>query len=102
MTDHLYRWVVTKPVSGAPNYRQLFGPCQGRFTHATQEEAQAWCDLYLKNNSESKLNELGRDVQPRLVRCYPGHFDPVQVYFKEDNLETVQQDPLGPQKSIDT
>lgn len=80
MEDFVIRYVVTVPCKDGVG-RTLMHPCQGRYTYATQEEAQAWIDGYMANNSQRTLDEFGRDLQARPCRCYPGHFDPQGVWF---------------------
>lgn len=80
MIDFVIRYVVTVPRKNGIG-RTLMRSAQGRNTHATQEEAQAWIDGYLANNRQATLNEFERDVQVRPCKCYPGHFDPMGIYF---------------------
>lgn len=88
MTDYVIRYVVTVPCKDGVG-RTLMHPAQGRHTHSTAEEAQQWIDSYLRNNSAATLDEFGRDVQVRPCKCYPGHFDPMGVYFDMPAVEEV-------------
>lgn len=64
--------------------RTLAHACQGRCTYATPEEARAWIDAALKNNSMDTLRSAyGFPLEVRPVRCWPGHFDPTRIYFEE-------------------
>jgi hypothetical protein len=92
MVDFVIRYVATVPCKDGIG-RTLMCAAQGRYTHATPEEAQAWIDGYLTNNSQSTLDEFGRDVQVRSCRCYPGHFDPMGVYFDMPDSESFLQKP---------
>lgn len=80
MQDSVIRYVVTVPLDGHAG-RKMMLPAQGRHTHATPDAAQAWIDGYFANNSQSIIDEVGRDLQVRPCKCYPGHFDPMMVYF---------------------
>jgi hypothetical protein len=65
--------------------RVLAHPRQGRHTYATPGEAQAWIDAALKNNSESTLRSVfGFPLEVRPVECFPGHFDPMTMYFDDE------------------
>lgn len=80
MTDHVIRFVATVPSKDGIG-RTLMLAAQGRNTHATPDAAQAWIDAYLADNSSDILDHFGRDVQVRPCKCYPGHFDPMGVWF---------------------
>lgn len=80
MAEIVIRYVVTIPCKDGIG-RTLLGPAQGRHTHATSTEAQAWIDGYFANNSKATIDEIGTDLQVRPCNCYPGHFDPMNVYF---------------------
>lgn len=88
MTDFIIRHVVTIPCKDGIG-RTLMGPAQGRNTHATPEEAQAWIDGYFANNSQATLDMFGRDLQVRECKCYPIHFDPMNVYFDTPNFDSA-------------
>lgn len=78
--ESVIRYVVTykKP----EGLRTLCGPAQGRFTHETQEQAQAMLDATLRYNSAQTLEQIGYvNMEVRACPCYPGHFDPMRVYF---------------------
>lgn len=82
MTDYVIRYVATVPCKDGIG-RTLMLPAQGRHTHATPEEAQSWIDSYL-----ATLDQFGRDVQVRPCKCYPGHFDPMNVWFDMPSMES--------------
>lgn len=86
--EYVVRYVATVPCKDGIG-RTLFGPAQGRLTYATPEEAQAWIEGYLANNSQDTLDRFGRDVQVRPCKCYPGHFDPMGVYFDIPSIEEM-------------
>ena len=78
------RYVVTMQRPG--DLRQLAHPAQGRATYATPEEAQAWIEGALANNSHDTLRSVYGPLDALQVRpctCWAGHFDPVGVYFDE-------------------
>lgn len=73
--------------------RTLCGPAQGRFTHETAEDAQARLDAMMANNrlENGKLAGVyGLPLEVRSLRCYPGHFDPMEVYFPESDGDDAQ------------
>lgn len=80
MTQHVIRYVATLPCEDGVG-RTLMNPAQGRHTFPTPEACQSWIDSYLANNSAAILDSIGRDVQVRPCKCYPGHFDPMEAYF---------------------
>ena len=96
MTDYVIRYVATVPCKDGIG-RTMMLPGQGRNTHATPEEAQAWIDSYLANNSATTLDQFGRDVQVRPCKCYPNHFDPMNVWFDMQDLDSFLG--LAPEKS---
>jgi len=51
----------------------------------------------LANNSADTLDRFGRDVQVRPCKCYPGHFDPMNVWFDMQDLDSFLG--LAPEKS---
>lgn len=64
--------------------RTLMGAAQGRNTFATAAEAQAWIDAVNSNNGSDTLRQVWGDNPQFEVRecpCYPGHFDPQNVWF---------------------
>lgn len=89
MTDFVTRFVATVPATDGLGGRVMMLPAQGRNTHATPEEAQAWIDSYLKNNPADVLDRFGRDVQVRPCPCFPNHFDPQNIYFDTLSDEEV-------------
>lgn len=79
MADEVIRYVVTHLADGV---RTLAHACQGRYTYATPEEAQAWIDAAMKNNTEARLKQFyGLPLEVRPCKCWPGHFDPKGIYF---------------------
>ena len=88
MTEFVTRFVVTVPCKDGMG-RTLMHPAQGRYTYPAPEEAQAWIEGYLTNNSEATLDQFGRDVQVRPCKCYPGHFDPMEVFFDMPSPEEM-------------
>lgn len=97
MTDHVIRYVVTH--INKDGMRTLCGPAQGRNTKETPEEAQELLNNMMKNNrmeGELLAGVYGLPLEVRPVKCYPGHFDPMRVYFdSEDYLEKVLQRDAG-------
>ena len=83
MPDSVTRYVVTH--IGRNGLRTLTFGAQGRWTFATQEEAQARLDVLLSSNRGGKLTEVfgvsAFEVRP--CACWPGHFDPKGIYFDE-------------------
>ncbi len=64
--------------------RTLMAASQGRNTYATAEEAQAWIDAVTANNGAETVRQIwGKDprFEVRPCPCYPGHFDPQNVWF---------------------
>jgi hypothetical protein len=68
----------------AEGMRTLMCPAQGRFTYPTPGEAQYWIDAVTTRNSTKKIAQIW-SADPRFevrpVWCWPGHHDPVGVYF---------------------
>jgi len=88
MSDYVIRYVATVPCKDGIG-RTMMLPAQGRNTYATPEAAQAWIDSYLTNNSAATLDQFGREVQVRPCKCYPGHFDPMNVWFDLPDMESL-------------
>jgi hypothetical protein len=64
--------------------RTLMSPAQGRHTYPKAADAQTWIDAVLANNHADTLSSIyGNNPQPevRPCWCWPGHFDPIGVYF---------------------
>ena len=79
-TEPVVRYVVTH--IGRNGLRTLATAAQGRYTHATREEAQADLDAMMANNSLDRLRSLfGLPLEVRACDCWPVHFDPMGVYF---------------------
>lgn len=84
--NHVMRWVITKVNKDGD--RVLADPAQGRFTYATQQEAQARLDAITSspNNSADTLRDVFGDVSTLAVRCvpcHPRHFDPIGIYAND-------------------
>lgn len=80
--DRVIRYVGT--YINKDGYRTLMTPAQGRHTHATREEAQAWLDAVTGNNSQDTIRQVWGDnprFEVRPVPCYPGHHDPMSVWL---------------------
>lgn len=80
------RWVPT--CINRDGVRTLIGPAQGRYTYATREEAQSYCEAVSSVNSHDAIAQVwGQQAlgtfEPREVECYAGHFDPTRIYFEE-------------------
>jgi hypothetical protein len=62
---------------------------QGRNTHATRNEAEIQLKFLLENNSKERLTEVFGEraigtFEVSAIECYPGHFDPIGCYIRED------------------
>lgn len=81
MADNI-RFVVT--FKNKAGMRTLAQPAQGRHTHATHDEATAAMEAMILNSAESTLEQVfGSDPRfaVRSVECWPGHNDPIGVWF---------------------
>lgn len=70
--------------------RTLMRPSQGRCTFGTPEEAQTWITAVTTNNNADTIRQIWGDNAKFEVRpcpCYPGHFDPQNVWFDEPEGE---------------
>lgn len=89
MPQTVKRWVATKVIHNG-QARGLCQSAQGRYTYATEAEAQAWIDAVRESPQNDQLRiklALGDDpsrAKPMLIDCYAEHFDPCRCYF---NLE---------------
>jgi hypothetical protein len=94
MADHVIRYVVTH--INQDGMRTLCGPAQGRNTKETAAEAQDHLDAMMQNNRlEGNLlaGVYGLPLEVRPVKCYPGHFDPMGIYFDtEGSMEHVNRE----------
>lgn len=84
MTEPVIRYVPT--CVGRDGLRTLMRAGQGRETFAAPAEAQAWIDAVLANNPQDRLVSIWGPqawgtFEVRPCRCWPGHFDPMGVYF---------------------
>lgn len=85
MSDSVTRYVAT--FINKQNMRTLMTPAQGRHTHPTRAEAQAWIDAVTKNNSQDTIRQIWGDnprFEVRACPCWPEHFDPKRVWFDVD------------------
>lgn len=103
MEDHVIRYVVTH--IGKDGLRTLCGPVQGRITKETPEEAQQLLDSMMQNNlteGERLAGVYGLPLEVRPVKCYPGHFDPIGIYFDTDASTQSSQESSHPPMSMKT
>lgn len=84
MTEFVTRYVVTH--IGTNGERRMTAPArQGRYTHATPEEAaQEMRDiLNVKENNNDIPGVFGAQAvgtfEVRPIKCWPGHFDPASL-----------------------
>jgi hypothetical protein len=78
--EYVVRYVITHV--GKYSMRTLAQSAQGRYTYATEAEAQTMIDAMMANNSRATLESVyGLPLEVRPCKCYPGHFDPQSVYF---------------------
>lgn len=80
--DSVTRYVAT--YINKDGLRTLMHAQQGQHTFATEAEAQRWIDACRKNNSSDVLKRTYGEKDTYEVRpcaCYPGHFDPIGIYF---------------------
>lgn len=86
MTESVTRYVATyKPPQGS---RTLMCAAQGRNTYATAAEAQAWLDAVTSSNAKENLDQLfgtNPQFEVRPCQCWPGHFDPIGVWFGDND-----------------
>jgi hypothetical protein len=59
--------------------RTLMSAAQGRFTFATEAEAQEYLDAVMSNNPAKTIADPKPEVRP--CPCYPNHFDPQTIWF---------------------
>lgn len=83
-TTPVVRYVLT--YINSHGMRTLMQPAQGRNTFATAAEAQARLDAIMGsgvNSAETLRSIWGENPQceVRACDCWPGHFDPMGVYF---------------------
>lgn len=69
------RYVVTQ-IEGIE--RVLIRPAQGRFTFATEAEAQEWLDA-VENENSGFYNKPS--IMP--AKCYDEHYDPMRTVFSD-------------------
>lgn len=81
---YVWRWVPTRV--NKDNMRCLMLPQQGRYTWATKAEVDAYITAIVtsEHNNVAQLTQLYgvlAEIKPRQCKCYPGHFDPMAVFF---------------------
>jgi hypothetical protein len=86
--DYPIRYVITciKPDVFPGGMRHMFGPAQGRCTHATEEEAQRALAVLLENDKADigpDIQNIGHSFEVRAVKCYPGHHDPTKTVWDD-------------------
>lgn len=81
--DTVTRYVVT--YLNRDGMRTLAHAQQGRHTYATGGEAQDWINAARANSPEALETVYGADgaasLAVRPCECWPGHFDPIGVWF---------------------
>jgi hypothetical protein len=81
-THTVVRFVVTH--LDTKGNRTLLNPQQGRYTHATKEEAEQELANIKANNCEESIWELFGDpaaMEVRPCQCWNNHHDPVGIWF---------------------
>jgi len=77
---YVIRYVITH--IGKDGFRVLADAQQGRNTYETREQAEHALAMRMQNNSLDTLNSVyGLPLEVRTCRCYPKHFDPMELYF---------------------
>lgn len=79
---HVVRYVPT--YINRQGLRTLAGRAQGRDTFDTPRAAQKWIDTVVGVNSADVVRQVyGVDprFEVRACACFPGHFDPIGIYF---------------------
>lgn len=82
--ESVTRYVVTYVKKDG--MRTLIGPAQGRNTYATAAEAEEHMRSILSVNSASTIRDAWGEnprFEVRPCPCYPGHFDPQNVWFDD-------------------
>jgi len=82
--EYVTRFVPT--YIGRDGLRTLLRAQQGRETFSTVEEAQDWLQALLSNTTPDTIRSIwGNDsidsFEVRECLCWPGHFDPIGIYF---------------------
>lgn len=79
------RWVITHR-SKLTGMITLAQGAQGRYTYETKQEAEDMIKSIMSNNVEATIKSVyGLPLVAREVDCWAGHFDPVRIYFEEEN-----------------
>lgn len=81
--EYVRRFVVTH--LSKTGMRTLAHAAQGRHTYASREEAQTWIDAAQDQNGARLAELFGLPLQVRGCACYPVHFDPVSVWFPDED-----------------
>ena len=84
LTPLVLRYAPTSLASDGT--RRLSRPAQGRYMNETAAEAQAWIDavkVRYDSPHDSIRTVYGLDpvFEVRPVWCWPGHLDPIGIYF---------------------
>lgn len=79
------RWVITYFCT-RHGYRTLTEPGQGRYTYATQKEAEERMRLFEPSLREKVLKEEASTLAVVPVECWPGHHDPKKTVFSAVDL----------------
>lgn len=76
-------------VFGESRLYKMYSLAQGRYTHATIEECEAWIDSFFKSNNESAYARQHPEWLTMAVvkcPCFPDHFDPMRTIFGKDEV----------------
>lgn len=81
----VFRWVVTHQKD--EDTRTLTFAHQGRYTYATQEEAQEQLDA-CRDGLRRVIGDKVATLRVLLVECYDKHFDPMgSIFSKGEHYE---------------
>ena len=75
------RYVITH--IGKDGMRPLADACQGRYTYETEGQANTALAQRIEANGSRLVEFYGLPLAVRAVQCWPGHFDPVGIYFDD-------------------
>ncbi len=80
-----WRWVITH--IGVHGLLRMTDPAQGRYTYATEDEAERRMRAILSNVTNDAAGVFGEQsvgtFEVRRVECWPGHHDPKSFYVEE-------------------
>ena len=80
MSNTVTRYVITHQANGV---RRLTLPMQGRETYTTAAEAQQFLEAIRLGGIDRVIGEGAvKSLEVRPVPCYPGHFDPMTMWFE--------------------